>query len=226
MRWLMRWLIIFAVPVVLIVVMVRLLTLPWFPAWEYSRAGFPEDTYGLQPLERLNLARACIAFLNLPHDITVLERLQLPDGTPAFNERELEHMSDVKDVYDGITIAGALALVVAISAGWVLHRRNAAAAIWAGLSDGALLTLVTLIVLGALMLLAWNTFFTALHGVFFEPGTWRFQYSDTLIRLFPMRFWRDAGLLVAGAVAVVAFFIALVGRILQRRVRARVGFAG
>jgi integral membrane protein (TIGR01906 family) len=221
MRWLMRWLIILAVPVVLIVLMVRLLTLPWFPAWEYSRVGFPEDAYGLQPSERLSLARACIAFLNLPHDIKILEMQRLPSGEPAFNERELEHMSDVKEVYDGITIAGALALVVAISAGWVLHRRDAPAAIWGGLSDGALLTLAALIMLSVFMLLAWNTFFTAFHGVFFDPGTWRFQYSDTLIRLFPMRFWRDAGLLVAGAVATVAFFLALVGRMLQKRLVAR-----
>lgn len=217
MRGLMRWLIILAVPIVLIVLAVRLLTLPWFPAWEYRRPGFPEDTYGLQPSERLALARACIAFLNLPRDFMRLETLRLPNGDLAFNERELQHMRDVKDVFDGITLAGLLALVAGISAGWVLQRRGATAAIWGGVSNGALLTLVALVMLGVFMLLSWNTFFTGLHGVFFEDGSWRFQYSDTLIRLFPMRFWRDAGLLVVGSVAVTAFLIALIGRIMQRR---------
>ena len=217
MRGLMRWLIILAVPVVLIVLAVRLLTLPWFPVWEYRHPGFPEDTYGLQRSERLALARACIAFLNLPRDTMRLETLQLPNGEPAFNERELQHMHDVKRVFDGISTAGLLALVVAISAGWVLHRRGAAAAIWGGVSNGALLTLVTLVTLGILMLLSWNAVFTGLHRVFFERGSWRFEYSDALIRLFPMRFWRDAGLLIVGSVAVVAFLIALIGRMLQRR---------
>ncbi len=217
MRALMRGVIIVAVPIVLIVVVVRLMTLPWFPAWEYRRAGFPEDAYGLQPAQRLRLARTCIAFLNLPHDIERLEGLQLPDGELAFTERELGHMRDVKRVYDGITVVGLLAGVMALSAGWVLHRRNAVAAIWGALSDGALLTLVALVAVGAFMLLSWNAFFTGFHRVFFEAGSWRFQYSDTLIRLFPMRFWRDAGLLVAGVVVVAAFLLALIGRMLQRR---------
>lgn len=216
MRRLMRGLIVLAVPLVLIVVVVRLVTLPWFPAWEYHRPGFPEDDYGLQRDERLRLARTSIAFLNLPHDVERLERLQLPDGAPAFTERELQHMRDVKRVYDGITVVGLLALVMAISAGYVLHRRDAGAAIWGGLSDGALLTLVVLVVLGVLMLFAWDAFFTGFHRIFFDSGSWRFRYSDTLIRLFPMRFWRDAGVLVAGAVAVVAFVLALIGRMWQR----------
>jgi integral membrane protein (TIGR01906 family) len=34
--------------------------------------------------------------------------------------------------------------------------------------------------------------FVGFHRIFFEGDTWLFQYSDTLIRLFPERFWRDA----------------------------------
>jgi integral membrane protein (TIGR01906 family) len=40
-------------------------------------------------------------------------------------------------------------------------------------------------------------FFTAFHQLFFEGDTWLFLYSDTLIRLFPLRFWQDAFLLAA-----------------------------
>ncbi len=222
MKIVMRWLIILAVPVVLIVGAVRLLSWPWFPTWEYRRPDFPEDEYGLSLAEREGLARRSVMFLNLPHDIERLEGLRLPDGSPAFTDRELEHMSDVKRVYDGITTGGLLALIVAISAGWALNRRGAVGALWGGLSDGALLTLVGLGALGVLMLLSWNTFFTGLHQIFFESGTWRFQYSDTLIRLFPMRFWRDAGLIVVGIVSGTAFLIALIGRIMQRRLESKV----
>ncbi len=222
MKIVMRWLIILAVPVVLIIGAVRLLSWPWFPTWEYRRPDFPEDEYGLSLAEREGLARRSVMFLNLPHDIERLEGLRLPDGSPAFTDRELEHMSDVKRVYDGITTGGLLALIVAISAGWALNRRGAVGALWGGLSDGALLTLVGLGALGVLMLLSWNTFFTGLHQIFFESGTWRFQYSDTLIRLFPMRFWRDAGLIVVGIVSGTAFLIALIGRIMQRRLESKV----
>jgi len=47
----------------------------------------------------------------------------------------------------------------------------------------------------------WN-FFAAFHSLFFQGESWIFSYSDTLIRLFPLRFWQDAfileGIIVVG----------------------------
>jgi integral membrane protein (TIGR01906 family) len=42
----------------------------------------------------------------------------------------------------------------------------------------------------------WN-FFAGFHALFFEGDSWLFLYSDTLIRLFPLRFWQDAFLWAA-----------------------------
>ena len=56
----------------------------------------------------------------------------------------------------------------------------------------------------------WETFFTDFHNLFFARGSWVFEYSDTLIRLFPIRFWQDAALTVGGLIAVEALLI-LVG---------------
>jgi uncharacterized membrane protein len=46
----------------------------------------------------------------------------------------------------------------------------------------------------------WN-FFAWFHSLFFEGDSWLFRFSDTLIRLFPLRFWQDA-FLVAAAIAL------------------------
>jgi integral membrane protein (TIGR01906 family) len=40
-------------------------------------------------------------------------------------------------------------------------------------------------------------FFTGFHRIFFEGDSWLFLFSDTLIRLFPIRFWQDAFLFAA-----------------------------
>ena len=42
----------------------------------------------------------------------------------------------------------------------------------------------------------WN-FFAGFHHLFFTGDSWLFLYSDTLIRLFPIRFWEDAFLWAA-----------------------------
>jgi integral membrane protein (TIGR01906 family) len=40
-------------------------------------------------------------------------------------------------------------------------------------------------------------FFIFFHSIFFKGDSWLFYYSDTLIRLFPIRFWEDAFLWAA-----------------------------
>ncbi|MBZ0100422.1 MAG: DUF1461 domain-containing protein, partial [Taibaiella sp.] len=47
-------------------------------------------------------------------------------------------------------------------------------------------------------IISWDFFFTCFHSTFFESGTWRFAFSDTLIRLFPEQFWFDAALTIGG----------------------------
>ena len=59
-------------------------------------------------------------------------------------------------------------------------------------------TLAVVVLVGMFILpgLFWS-FFAGFHAIFFEGDTWQFAYSDTLIRLFPLRFWQDAFLFAA-----------------------------
>ncbi|MGQ9459511.1 MAG: lipoprotein intramolecular transacylase Lit, partial [Anaerolineae bacterium] len=65
--------------------------------------------------------------------------------------------------------------------------------------------------LGAVVLVTFGSFgplFVLFHRVFFEGDSWLFAYSDTLIRLFPIRFWRDAFVLAGGLALVAALALA------------------
>ena len=216
-RIVLRVLIAVAVPLTLVIGMARLLTLPWYPTWEYAKAGFPPDPLGMATEERLRLARASITFLNKPRGVGRLDDLRFADGTVAFNAREISHMDDVKLVYDQLTAAALIAFVVAVGAAWALIRLGRPALVWGALSDGSLFTLCVLVVLGVWMAVGFDAFFTAFHGIFFATGTWLFSYSDTLIRLFPLQFWVDAGLLIAVGVGALAFVLALFTRAMQKR---------
>ena len=167
--------------------------------------------------ERLRLARASIRFLNIQRGSGLLNDLTFDDGTIAYNAREISHMDDVKLVYDRLTSIALFAAAIALASMWVLAKMANKAAIWGAISDGSLLTLCLLVGLGIWMLVGFDAFFTAFHGVFFEGGTWLFSYSDTLIRLFPIKFWQDAGILIAVIVGIVAFVMALFSRAWQKR---------
>jgi integral membrane protein (TIGR01906 family) len=61
------------------------------------------------------------------------------------------------------------------------------------------------------MLLSWGEFFTTFHRLFFEGETWIFPYTDTLIRLFPIRFWMDVGATIVGLMVVEALTLTVLG---------------
>jgi integral membrane protein (TIGR01906 family) len=90
--------------------------------------------------------------------------------------------------------ASLLALLVLGLWAW---SERLVAAVLAGLSRGGWLTVIFVAVVIPLVLVAFGVFFVAFHEVFFDPGTWTFLFSDTLIRLFPERFWRDTFLALA-----------------------------
>jgi integral membrane protein (TIGR01906 family) len=120
-------------------------------------------------------------------------------------------MEDVKDVtqvaFAVLLWGGLAALVVTLFLGLHQARR---VILQQALMTGSILTLSLIGAIVLVAIVAWNTFFDAFHDVFFESGTWRFNYSDTLIRLFPEQFWFDAALAVgvlttAGALLLLLF---------------------
>jgi uncharacterized membrane protein len=63
-----------------------------------------------------------------------------------------------------------------------------------------------------LAVFAWQTWFDLFHRFLFVPGSWLFSYSDTLIRLFPMKFWFDATLTISLLSFVGRLLLMLIGR--------------
>lgn len=211
MRLCLRLVIILAIPIILTIGMARVLTAPWFIRWEYGKPGFPDDPLGLPVAARWDLARETVRYLNVPDGLAALKSLTLPDGQPAYNARELSHLVDVKQVYAKLTIAAAGCLLGLIGAIWWLTRRGHRCEVWRGLFYGGSLTLGILFVFGFWMLTSFQQFFERFHDLFFAPGTWTFSYSDTLIRLFPLPLWQDAGLTIAVGVSLLAVVTAAIG---------------
>ena len=209
---LIQWLLTLALPIFLVVGDVRFVTGHWFVHWEYGKAGFPPDPYGLSTAERTRLAETCVDYLATNADISLLADLRLPGGASAFNARELRHMADVQAVYYGMMIAGIVAALVLLGGTVALlasgHTRRR---VPAALLSGSLLTLGLLGAVGAFMALSWGEFFTAFHRLFFEGDSWIFLYSDTLIRLFPVRFWMDVAASIVGLLVVEAVVAGGVG---------------
>ncbi len=189
-------------PVALTFLGVRLLLTHTFPEIEYRTPGFPADEYGFTLQDRLQWSRISIDYLLNDADISFLSDLTFPDGAPLFNGRELSHMQDVKNVVQPVLWVGYGVWFLALGLGlwarfggwWPEYVRG----VW----RGGWLTVGLVAVIGIFTGISFWQFFTVFHELFFTGDSWQFLYSDTLIRLFPMRFWQDA-FLFAGALDVL-----------------------
>lgn len=204
---LLSWLVMIFLPFAIILTGVRLLFTPAYLDIEYRTPNFPADSYGFTLEDRLKWSKVSMAYLLRDDTIDFFETQRFDDGTRIYNDRELSHMTDVKVVVDWVLRVWIIALVVVVGVGvwasfggWVTPYKLA-------LTRGAWITLGFVGVVVLLVVVAFGPFFVFFHNIFFPPGTWTFNFSDTFIRLFPMRFWQDTFLWVGGLAVVQAMII-------------------
>src|SRR5215211_4567907 len=200
----LSWLVSILVPIALIGLAIRVLLSPIFYKTEYNMPYFPPDEYGFTKADRLKWAPYAVNYLVNNADISYLGDLKFEDGKPLYNERELSHMKDVKRVTQGALQVWHLSLAVLVLLGvwawfgdwWDFYLLGLVRGGW--LMVGLSVTIGLIVVVGILVNPnVFDTFFIAFHSLFFEGDSWIFLFSDTLIRLFPIRFWEDAFLWAA-----------------------------
>jgi integral membrane protein (TIGR01906 family) len=200
----LSWLVAILVPFALTGLGLRALLTPIFLQVEYNMPYFPPDEYGFTKEDRLRWAPYAVNYLTNSAGISYLGDLKFEDGTPLYNERELSHMEDVRQVTQGALnvwyISLALLTLLGIwswRGGWMqTYRLGLMRGGWLMVGLGGALGLIVVIGIAVNPNVFWN-FFAGFHALFFEGDSWLFLYSDTLIRLFPLRFWQDAFLLAA-----------------------------
>ncbi len=198
----LSWGVTLILPLALTFLGVRLLLTHAFPEVEYRLPGFPVDEYGFTLQDRLHWSKISIDYLLNNADISFLGNLKFPDGSSLFNDRELSHMHDVKNVVQPALWVGYGVWILILGLGlwarfggwwWEFLR---------GIQRGGWLTVGLVAVLGILAGISFWQFFTVFHELFFSGNSWIFLYSDTLIRLFPLQFWQD-GFLFVGVLDVI-----------------------
>ena len=207
--WVVAVLVGLAVPAILVLNGFRVLATDTFVEWELGRDGFPRDPYGLDTAQRTALAKVGLRSIEPGSEgIVLLERATLPDGSPAFGERELTHMRDVRRLFGAaLRVQLVAALAIAVLA-LVLLRTRFRSAVPAGLLAGSLATLAIAVLAVPVILLGFDGFFTRFHEIFFSGDSWRFADSDTLIRIYPEQFWVDVSRITAGLAVAQAIVLA------------------
>lgn len=196
-------------PFLILMTSIRLLITPVYPRVEYNMPWFPEDPFGFTRQDRLYYSQFAINYLLNDAGISYLADETFPDGTPLYNERELSHMVDVKQLVQAMIKAWWVLLVVLAALAIWAWRGKWAQRFWQGVWAGGWATLGLIFLILLSTMIDFSALFTEFHRIFFTGNSWIFLYSDTLIRLFPLPFWRD-GFIVMGTFSILVALLCIV----------------
>ena len=92
-------------------------------------------------------------------------------GVPVLNEREQQHMRDVRTVFMGLFAAAAVAVVVLLLA----SRRRDRVRSWRSIRRGAIGLIIGTVILGLVGFFAFDQLFEVFHRIFFPAGSYLFD---------------------------------------------------
>ena len=206
----LKALLVLLIPILLIFGSARLLSTDAFLAFEYGKASFPPDVYGFTTQQRMELASTNLHYVlaHLPDDALSSQTL---NGSLVYSQREATHMVDVRTAFQLVWRVWWAAIILLLITGFFLWQKGGWRELAAAIKAGGILTIGLIGSIALLALFAWQVWFDNFHLIFFEPGSWLFAYSDTLIRLFPLQFWMDATLTISLLSFVVGLLMVLIG---------------
>jgi integral membrane protein (TIGR01906 family) len=163
----------------------------------FARYRATERT-GIAPAELERVGREFIEFFK--GNRTELQiTVQMPGGArPLFNQREVDHMTDVRSLmrlfFRAQPIAGIF-LLATIGGAFLVYRRDWLGSVQTTMLAGVISTLVVGGLIGGLSMLDFESLFIKFHTMSFSNDLWQLDpRSDYLLILFPEGFWLDTTL--------------------------------
>jgi integral membrane protein (TIGR01906 family) len=133
--------------------------------------------------------------------------------TDLFDERETEHMRDVKGL---VRLNGTLQIAswsyvgIFIVVGLLFRKRSVLNYLPRLLLWGGWLTVALILVIGLWSVVDFDSLFLAFHLLSFNNDLWLLYPGDSLLILFPQGFFNEAALFVAGFTIVEAILMGAV----------------
>ncbi len=202
---LFRVILILVTPLWIIGISTRIVFNPWFIDFEYSKEDFPKDRWGLDDGYRKFLAKLGLEAVLSKEGLEKFAKAKLPSGKKAFRKKEIDHMKDVNrflKFFFPVSYTSFLVWLV----GLFLLKKKSSYLIFSGIW-----TVVFIVSSGFLVVSFYDKAFAFFHDTVFGEFTWRFRDDDTLLRIYPMKFWFDGTVIVIVFSGLLSFFLILLG---------------
>jgi len=206
------WILILTTPFWIVGLSARAVFSSWFIHYEYSKKDFPKDRYGMNKEIRKKFALLGLKAVTSKEGLKEFEKARFPSGIRAFKKKEVKHMKDVNRVLSVFFPISYLLFAFWIGCVFFLKKERQKLILYSGL-----FSLILLLFVGAVSLLSYEKAFEVFHNVVFDKVSWRFKHTDTLLRIYPMKFWFDGTVVVFVISVIISALIFLAGLTLKKR---------
>lgn len=212
------------IPSVLFVVAVPLFLVSASVTWAFNSPGLYQGGFerydvshitGITDVDLRQVSADIRSYFNSKEEPLAIGTRVFGVERDLFNQREIDHMRDVKRLVRGVYLTAAVAsfcLLAVTALGLVRHRRQYAEILARRFLWGGGLTITLIVGVGLFALVGFDTLFLKFHQLSFANDFWQLDSrTDFLVMLFPQDFWLDATLWVATRALTAALVIVMVG---------------
>ncbi|AFK86228.1 MULTISPECIES: TIGR01906 family membrane protein [Thermoanaerobacterium] len=140
----------------------------------------------------------------------------------VFDERELEHMKDVRNLFKNGFLLRNLMIIIYILAFLFLYFRKED--VFYHTYRGMLFVILFLLVTGAIVSLDFNKWFIYFHHIFFDNNLWQLDVArDRLIQMLPEGFFSDISYLTFRNSIITYIIIGFVSFLLKGKKDSKIG---
>lgn len=184
----------------------------WFIDYEYSKPNFPDDRWGLSDKVRKKLAKLGLKAVLTKEGLKEFKEAKFPNGRKAFRKKEVKHMEDVNKFLSNLFITTYILVIFWLFV-LILRKKQ----VWKLLIYSSVYTFLFFAVVSLIVFVSYEKAFEIFHNFFFGNTSWRFSKYDTLLRIYPMKFWFDGTIILAIIAIFINTFILSLGIILRRK---------
>jgi hypothetical protein len=126
-------------------------------------------------------------------------------GGAVFNDRERQHLADVRTAFFGLGIATLASIVVLLA---TRRLRRDRVGFWTGVRSGAGALAGAVIGAAIFVVFAFPFVFDLFHRLLFPSGTYTFDpTTERLVQVFPQALWSDTTLAAGLVILIVSAFV-------------------
>lgn len=192
-------------------------------SWQYDIHNIPEKT-GTSLNELTRITKNMIYYLKGNKETLDMSAIIQGKKQEVFNEREKEHMVDVKRIFQlgklSRNICGITLMLVFI---YIYFKNKKLLTIILSLIKYVFAVIFMLIlILSGLLLIDFNKYFTIFHEIFFTNDLWLLNpKTDILINMVPEIFFFQTAMIILGIFVLSAILLLVLLERVRRNIKVR-----